>query len=385
MRRLPIFEDLDPARDSYATHVVDRVLQAAVAVGASDIHFDSTPAGIAVKWRVAGSLIGVCEIADGKSTSILGRIKALARLITYRYDVPQEGRLVLADQKLEARVGTLPTLHGERAVIRIVAKQTHDWLPSQLGLPETTLLRLVSSLQAYSGVILITGTAGSGKTTTAYACLRQILSDLALRRNVVTLEDPVEAELAGAAQSQINPSVGYDWSAGLKALLRQDPEVMLVGEIRDAETAAVVFQAALTGQLVISTMHARSTADAIRRLLDMQVPIQHMRSALSGLICQRLVRRLCPSCHGSLHSASPVCEACLGVGFSGRVLLSEMFPNIEGQLARVLQQDADSSTIHASAQSLGMQSLAKQAAQEVARGHVNAFEIGRHFIDAQYE
>jgi general secretion pathway protein E len=394
--------DLDPKRDDFASRAVDRLFKAAVVAGASDIHIDATPGGVQLKWRVDGSLVDIGWVPNGASTTMLGRIKALARLITYRHDIPQEGRLAISDERLEghgrsvspggleARVGTLPTLHGERAVIRIAAKRTRDWLPTQLGLPTEVAEKLNHALQSHSGVILLTGTAGAGKTTTAYACLREILSQPTFLRSVVTLEDPIESELDGAAQSQVNPSVGYDWSSGLKALLRQDPEVMMVSEIRDAETAEVVFQAAMTGQLVITTMHARSAADALRRLLDMQLSPHHLRSALNLLLCQRLLRRLCSQCDGSLASAPASdltsdlpqrCPSCLGTGFQGRLLLAEWLPELSGELAKIVMQDADCGTINRAAQSQGMETLAKLASTAVAAGQIPASELRRHFIE----
>ncbi len=389
MRAPPEFNDLDPRKDEYAVRVVERLLRAAVAEEASDIHLDATTSGVLIKWRIAGNLLLVAEVPDGVSTRILARVKALARLVTYRHDIPQEGRIQLDDQTLEARVGTLPTLHGERAVIRLIAKQTQAWLPEHLGLPEEVLRGLRDGLRRASGVLLISGTAGAGKTTTAYACLREILSSEETPRSVVALEDPIEAEIVGAAQSQINPAVGYDWSSGLKALLRQDPEVMLVGEIREPETATVVFQAAMAGQLVITTMHARSAVDAIRRLLDMQVPAHHLRSALNGLVCQRLVRGLCSVCTGrglavplsSKNDAEQRCESCGGSGSLGRVMLAEILPTLEGEMSRAILQDADTGELNAAAQSLGMRSLATLAAEAIAAHRIPASEIARHFIE----
>lgn len=352
------FNDLDPQHDHYATQVVERLLQAALSVGASDIHIEKTGVGVQLRWRVDGQLVDLGTCRDGKTTNILGRIKALARMVTYRHDVPQEGRIVWSDRSLEARVGTLPTLHGERAVIRLVNQRAHDWLPEQLGLPSPILSRLQTALEAPSGVILITGPAGAGKTTTAYACLRYLLGRTEFPRSLVALEDPIEAELAGVSQSQINPAIGYTWSDGLKALLRQDPEVMLVGEIRDAETAAIVFQAAMTGQLVISTMHARSVSDALRRLLDMHVPVHHLRSALDFLLCQRLAPSRCPTCQGQSTEQISLCPDCGGKGFRGRVPQAELLPVIEGELAEAIQAGAGSIELQRAAQSQGMQPLA---------------------------
>ena len=390
------FGDLDPRASDYAARVVDRILQAAVTHGVSDIHLDAQgkAGGVSLKWRIDGNLLAAGNLPEGESTSIVARVKALARLITYRYDIPQEGRMIFGEQALEARVGTLPTLHGERVVIRLIAKQTCEWLPEQLGLPNDILTAMRGQLRSDSGVVLIAGTAGSGKTTTAYACLRAVLQDAAPQRSVVTLEDPIEAELAGACQSQINQAVGYDWSDGLKALLRQDPEVTLVGEIRDAQTAAMVFQAAMTGQLVITTMHARSAADALRRLLDMQVPPHHLLSGLNLLLCQRLLRGACADCrneqrpsgsngdsHHELREGSQSldrCATCGGSGYAGRVLLAEQLPPLEGELARTLWQSVDTRSLARISQSLGMRTLDTLTTEAARAGRVHANESIRY-------
>ncbi len=371
---------LDPADDTYAVQVVERILTAAIMARATDIHFEANSAHTHIRWRVDGTLMDRGTVPHGSQTSVVNRIKALARLITYRSDIPQEGRLILAEQQLEARVGTLPTLHGERAVIRLAIGRTMLRTIEQLGLAPKMLGQLQQSLEANSGVILIAGPAGSGKTTTAYACLRNLTEKDWPTRSLVSLEDPIEIEIAGVAQSQINPAAGYDWASGLKALLRQDPEVMLIGEIRDAATATVVFEAAMTGQLVISTLHARSAADAVRRLLDMQVPVHHLASGLNLLWCQRLMRRLC-LCQqiNTLNANSSDCPTCGNSGYHGRLLLNESFPTIEKDLARAILADADSKQLHSLAKATGMQSLEEQALSAVAAKLTTAAEFNRHF------
>lgn len=372
---------LDPAQDSYATVILDRILQAAITARATDVHFELHRQQTLLHWRVDGTLVDLGSVPNGKTTSILNRIKALARLVTYRCDIPQEGRLILPVFQLEARVGTLPTLHGERAVIRLATGQRKLLGLQELGLNEDIAERLQSAISASSGVVLISGPAGSGKTTTAYACLRDMLHSDASPRSLVTLEDPIEIELPGIAQSQINPSIGYDWASGLKALLRQDSEVMFVGEIRDASTAAVVFEAAMTGQLVITTMHARSAADAIRRLLDMQIPSHHLLSGLNLLACQRLLKSTC-ECQVELvdeSEKSAACPVCGDSGYTGRFLLSELFPRIEKELARAILSDADSRQLETLARAAGMINLEQQAHEAVARQRTTVTELRRHF------
>lgn len=340
------FSDLDPKREEYARLAVERVLQTAINVRASDVHLNQTANGTQVRLRVFGELKEAGLAPNGTATSLASRIKALAGLTTYRSEVPQEGRLVLddagSDRRLEARVSTLPTLHGERIAIRLIPLSAEAWRIDDLGLPPKTAEDVHQCLRQASGVLLITGSAGAGKTSTAYAALREILSAEQLR-SIVSLEDPIESELEGVAQSQVQPDKDYGWSEGLRALLRQDPEVMLVGEIRDAETAQVVFQAAMTGQLVITTMHARSCADALRRLLDMDVPLPHLTAGLSLALCQKL--QPTPG-----RSGTPSMQ-----------LLVEQLPPIFGALKKALLDDADTEAIQACAFELGMQTLKDQA------------------------
>jgi len=361
--------DLDRNLDDYAAVFVERLLTEAQAVQASDIHIVKSSNALDVSWRVHGRLARLGEFLDGEATSVLARLKALARLTTYRKDIPQEGRFVVANGSLEARIGTLPTLHGERAVIRLAAKQLAEWLPGDLGFKPSLLDRISDFQNLSSGVMVVSGPAGSGKTTTAYACLRALRSKAsdAHYRSLVTLEDPVESELDGVWQSQVDPAKGFSWEAGLRALLRQDPDVLMVGEIRDSESAKVAFQAALTGQLVVTTMHARSCADAIRRLLDFEVPANHLRSGLELLTCQALKPKLCDcrqatneskaELSGELDQGEKVCSKCQGTRIQSRIPLVEVLPTIEGQLSDAIVDDADTATLHKAAVDLGMKSL----------------------------
>ena len=249
-------KSLQPTDAEYATSFVDTLLVAAIEVQTSDVHLQPTPDGISLSWRIDGVLQIVGVFAPGNPTDVVTRLKVMAALLTYRKDIPQEGRLSqLTDDAPDMRISTFPTLYGERAVIRVFAVDHQLLFLDQLGLDDLTVNCLTNATTETSGAILITGPAGSGKTTTAYACLRQIVNN-SPGRSVVSLEDPIEVPVDGVAQSQTNEAAGLDLQSGLKSLLRQDPEVMFIGEMRDKITASLALQASLTGQLVISTFHA---------------------------------------------------------------------------------------------------------------------------------
>ena len=354
--------DLNPKADDYAAKITDRLLLAARENGASDLHLDSLADGLIIRIRAKGLLSNLASVPYGQTSQVIARIKSLAGLLTYRTDVPQEGRISLASGA-DARVCTLPTLHGERLVIRFSVSQSQQWQLEDLRLPSGVLVRLKQSLDSASGVVLISGPAGSGKTTTAYAVLQKLAqADATIRRCLVSLEDPIEQVIEGVSQSQIQPNVGFDWALGLKAILRQDPEVMLIGEIRDAETARIVFQAAATGQLVVSTMHARSVADAVTRLIDMDVPKHQILSSLLLLITQRLVR--------SSANSKPDRD---------RILLVEELPKLESELRDAILSESGAENIEIAARSQGMQLLRELAFDCLKRGEVDEVAFRRHF------
>ncbi len=284
---------LAPADPQYATQFVGAVLAAARAAGASDLHLQPTPAGMELKWRLDGVLAGLGTFPDGSSASIISRLKVLADLLTYRSDVPQEGRIRSPDTALEMRVSTFPTLHGEKAVVRLFSSGTRFLRLADLGLADDVTAAVGRLLHETSGAILVTGPAGSGKTTTLYAALREIVADSTGGRSIASLEDPIEVAVDGVAQSQVNLPTGFDLAAGLRSIMRQDPEVILLGEIRDRETAQIALEAALTGQLLLSSFHAPSAAGAISRLAEMGLEPYVIRSGLLAVVSQRLVRKLC--------------------------------------------------------------------------------------------
>jgi type II secretory ATPase GspE/PulE/Tfp pilus assembly ATPase PilB-like protein len=376
---------LDPANQDYATEFAQALLSAARQQAASDVHLTPTPQGLAVRWRIDGVLQPLGEFPRGQSADVVTRLKVLARLLTYRNDVPQEGRIP-AEDDCEMRVSTFPTLHGERAAIRIFAGQSQYLFVADLGLPGEIEAELTRLLGETSGAIVISGPAGSGKTTTAYACLREIARASQGRRSLVSLEDPIEMALEGVAQSQVNPAAGFDLPTGLRSLMRQDPEVILVGEIRDRDTAFTAFQASLTGHLVLSTLHAGSAASGLARLIDMGIEPYLVRSGLRALVQQRLVRRLCVCSEpGDERLGLPIsqcrvavgCPNCAHTGYRGRLVLAEMLPSLAGELRRAVLERRDAVELHRLATEAGMTTVFQRACAAAEAGQTDPAEVRR--------
>ena len=380
---------LDDKSPTYATEFADQLLHAAVQAKTSDIHIQPTADGIDVRWRIDGVLQPVGAFSPGDQTNVVSRLKVMADLLTYRTDVPQEGRIRDRFDGVEMRISTFPTLFGERAVVRLFAVQNDLQHLDQLGLDETTISRLREMLAETTGAILITGPAGSGKTTTAYACLRELAKASDGGRSIVSLEDPIEVAVPGVSQSQVNSSVGFDLVSGLKSMLRQDPEVMLVGEMRDQVTAEVAIQAALTGQLVLTTFHAGSSVEAIGRLIDMAIEPYLVRSAVLGVLSQRLVRRLCECAAQSddanerlglpveQHRIAAGCERCNHSGYRGRLVLTELLEVQASDMAGAIITNADTRALAEFASQQGMESLWQRAITAVAAGDTSAAEVRR--------
>lgn len=382
---------LSQSAPDYAARFVDLLLSAATAVRASDVHLHPSGAELEVRWRIDGVLQTLGTFPRGTAADVVTRLKVLAQLLTYRSDIPQEGRMRCPGVSYEMRLSTFPTLHGERAVVRLFAAAGDLLLPQHLGFTSDVLQGLEQSLAETSGAIVIAGPAGSGKTTTAYACLRCIVQDAARAKSVVTLEDPIEAALEGVSQSQIHAEAGFDLASGLRSLLRQDPEVILVGEMRDRETAEGVFQASLTGHLVLTTYHAGSAAEAVGRLLEMGIEPYLLRSGLLVVLCQRLVRRLC-DCKAAFGSGDdllglPVpleqarhprgCQACLHTGYRGRAALAEMLSRSTGTLDASVLKRTDTPSIQTAALELGLVTIRQRAIDAVDGGITSPAEIRR--------
>jgi len=365
--------------------IVERVLQAGVSAGASDIHVEPTSSHLDIRFRIDGVLVPAARLHVEAAPSAVARLKVLAELLTYRTDVPQEGRLRTEQLgfdagpagELDLRVATFPTVHGEKAVVRIFDPQRRVYDLAELGLPKSVGERLTTALGETAGAVLLSGPSGSGKTTTLYACLRHIVRTTGGTRHLVTLEDPVEAILEGVTQTEINPAAGLDFARGLRSIVRQDPEVILVGEIRDRPTVLAAMEAALTGHLVFSTVHAGSACGVLARLSEMNVEPHVLTSAVRLVIHQRLVRQLCEACRTQLPEGAwgaTGCEACRGIGYRGRVLLAEAV-GVDGPLREAVLARSDVGALEAAVG--GGERLIDSARRRLAEGLVDELELTR--------
>jgi len=379
-------EERDLLRTSGRAPVVKLVhglLFEALGRGASDVHVQPTPAtaggsgagsgedsSVVVRYRVDGALIEAHRLPRRLLDPIVGRVKVMAQMDIAERRLPQDGRaaVTIGGQEIDLRVSSLPTAQGERLVIRLLDKRRTELFDlERLGMPPEARRRFAALCERPHGMILVTGPTGSGKTTTLYsALLRLNRSEL----NIMTLEDPIEYELPGISQSQINPRKGVTFGSGLRHVLRQDPDVIMVGEIRDAETAKIAVQSALTGHLVFSTLHTNSAASAVTRLVDLGVEPYLINAALTATLAQRLVRTLCVGCRGA------GCGDCAGKGFRGRLGLYELLV-MDPKLRELVAGGASASALHDAAVRGGMQTLREGGLAAVASGLTTRSEVDR--------
>lgn len=338
---LPQTEDLlESEDDAPIIKLINAMLSEAIKEGASDIHIETFEKQLTIRFRIDGVLQEVLQPNRKLSSLLISRIKVMAQLDIAEKRVPQDGRisLLIAGRAVDVRVSTMPSNHGERVVLRLLDKNNARLNLAQLGMTETNRKVFAELIHKPHGIILVTGPTGSGKSTTLYAGITEINSK---DRNILTVEDPIEYAIEGIGQTQVNPKVDMTFARGLRAILRQDPDVVMVGEIRDVETAQIAVQASLTGHLVMSTLHTNTAAGAITRLEDMGVEPFLLSSSLLGVLSQRLVRTLCPDCkqahtvdaeeqrilhcdEGTQVYRAVGCEHCNHTGYRGRTGIHEL-------------------------------------------------------------
>jgi general secretion pathway protein E len=384
------------ASEAPIIRLVNFVIARAIERGASDIHIEPFEKSIKVRYRIDGILVEAEAPPRRLQTAIISRIKIMARLNIAESRLPQDGRVKLriGGQEIDFRVSTVPTLYGESVVIRILDQAAVPLNLSTLGFSPATLDRLRKMVNAPHGMVLVTGPTGSGKTTTLYGALQEIRS---AERKIITIEDPVEYQVPGVNQIQVKPQIGLTFSAGLRSIVRQDPDVILVGEIRDRETAEIAIHSALTGHMVLSTLHTNDAAGAITRLLEMGVEEYLLPSSLSGVLAQRLVRVVCPDCSEPralsqafrdeiLREAGFVpggdlrlgrgCAACGETGYRGRMGIFELLTLDEAVKDLILAR-ADAGAIRAKAVAGGMTLLRDDGWDKVSRGLTTVEEVLR--------
>ncbi len=372
-----------PGREGRVIRMVNQLLEQALRTGASDIHLEPLEDGCKVRLRVDGVLHEIPPPPRGFFLPVISRFKILAKMDIAEKRVPQDGAIALrnGDRRVDLRVSTIPAVHGEKMVLRILDKGTIPTQLTGLGFDEQQSRDLLTAIQAPNGLMLVTGPTGSGKSTTLYACLHHLNEP---GTNISTVEDPVEYKLKGINQVQVRGQVGLTFATALRAFLRQDPDVIMVGEVRDPETAQICIRAALTGHFVLSTLHTNDSLAAVSRLQDMGIEPFLLAATLRVLEAQRLIRRLCPGCKepypcdaetASLHGLAVGaelfrprgCEACRGMGYRGRIGIFEVV-RITEPLADLIQGRAPLPRLREAARAQGMKLLADSALDKVRQG-----------------
>jgi len=377
--------------------ILDDIILAAAHLGASDIHMEPRDASMHVLYRLDGLLQPAVEIPRERAQYLVNRLKIMSRLDIAHFDKPQDGRIdrPVRGRALNLRVSIFPTLHGEKAVLRLLDSETKAMKLGDFGLVDADLADLRRILHRPQGMLLLTGPTGSGKTTLLYAALREIGRESGGQRNIVTLEDPIEQVLADVNQSQVDPRRGLTFATGLRTLLRQDPNVIMLGEIRDQETANIALQAGQTGHLILSTVHANSAPAAFERLVEMGVEPLRLASVVSGIAGMRLVRRLCPHCRTKSDPAPGLydelrvavdrsgpcwepagCERCAGTGFIGRMAVFELL-RLDGEAADLVLHKAGPDELERLMHRRGWATVVEDGIRKVRSGDTSLGELLR--------
>ncbi len=375
---IPAVEDLLASTDDAPViRMINALLTQALREGASDIHIEPFEQISVVRFRIDGNLRDVVRPKKAIHASLISRVKIMAQLDIAEKRLPQDGRITLriGGKPIDVRVSTLPTGHGERAVLRLLDKQAGQLSLQHLGMSPEVLKQFDKLVAQPHGIILVTGPTGSGKTTTLYAALSQLNHT---HTNILTVEDPVEYELTGIGQTQVNPRIDMTFAKALRAILRQDPDIIMIGEIRDLETAQIAVQASLTGHLVLATLHTNDSAAAVTRLLDMGIEPFLLSSSLLGIVAQRLVRKLCTHCKRfdgqTWHAVG--CDKCGNTGYQGRVGVYELLLTTD-EIRAQIHTSASEADIRATAQHNGMRTMREDGERWLVDGTTTQAELLR--------
>jgi general secretion pathway protein E len=388
----------DLASEAPVIRLVNQIIHRAVDMGASDIHIEPFEDGLHLRYRVDGVLQDFADApAAALAPAIASRIKLLSQMNIAERRLPQDGRIMtrVKGHELDLRVSTIPTVHGESVVMRVLDRESIRLSLSDMGFGEETLRRYRELLARPHGVLLVTGPTGSGKTTTLYASLASLDAG---SRKIITVEDPVEYQLQGVNQIQVQTQIDLSFARALRAILRQDPDIIMIGEMRDTETAQIGVQSALTGHLVLSTLHTNTAAGAITRLEDMGVERYLITSSVNGVLAQRLVRKLCRQCREPVELSRAYmertglrrfaagesrrvwqargCGQCMHTGYAGRTGIHELFV-LDEKMHRVIMGGADATLLHAAAREQGMTTLYEDGLRKVMQGVTSMEEVLR--------
>jgi len=387
---------LDDTSDAPVIRLVNQMISQSVKAGASDIHIEPFQDELIVRYRIDGILYPMMTPPKMFQSSLISRIKVMAKMNIAEKRIPQDGRaqVRMGNQEIDMRISTVPTNFGERLVIRLLNKSGYFMQISEFGLSSENERHLHDIFRQNHGIVLVTGPTGSGKTTTLYAGLSEINTP---DRSIITVEDPVEYNLKGVGQIQVNQKTGLTFARGLRSIVRQDPDVILIGEIRDIETAEIAIQSALTGHLVFSTLHTNDAPGAVTRLVDLGVEPYLITSSVNHVIAQRLVRVLCSHCreefvlsHGDLSSFDSInglvpgqkvfrpkgCPKCFNTGYLGRQAIMEIMP-LDEELKSLLLETSDANLIKVAAVRKGMKTLRSDGLTKVAKGITSLREVLR--------